>query len=111
MAHISTARKLTILARIAGRRMEQTRTFSAVLGGARTAAVHLGKVLGQLWLEVTGFVFLAIAAIGATASWREYSRYQAGTVGAGRLVIAILFTLMFAWFGISSFLQVKRKRK
>ena len=35
--------------------------------GARTTAAHFGRVLRQLWLEVTGFVFLALAFIGAGA--------------------------------------------
>ncbi len=111
MANISTARKLSILARIASQRVERTRTFSAVLKGARAAGTHLGRILGQLWLEVTGFVFLAIALIGAGAFFREYGKLQAGHGGWSRPVIAILFTLMFGWFGVSSFWKVKKKRK
>jgi hypothetical protein len=61
---------------------------------------------------VTGFMFLAIAAIGAMAGIREYGKYQAGhAAGPGRLALAICFTVSFAWFGVSSFWRVKRRAK
>jgi len=67
----------------------------------------LSAVLHQLWLEVTGFTFLAMAAVGAMAVIREYGRYQSGhAAGPGRLVLAICFTLSFTWFGVSSFWRV-----
>ena len=40
-------------------------------------------MLHQLWLEVTGFVFLALAFIGAVALFREFARYQAGQTTTG----------------------------
>jgi hypothetical protein len=67
-------------------------------------------VLHQLWLEVTGFTFLAMAAVGAMAVIREYGRYQSGhAAGPGRLVLAICFTLSFTWFGVSSFWRVNKR--
>ena len=54
-----------------------------MLKGAKATASHFGRVLHQLWLEVTGFVFLALAFIGAGAFFREYARYQAGQTTAG----------------------------
>jgi hypothetical protein len=59
MTSVSTFRKLHIAARVAAQFAGRNRTLSAVLAGARTTATHLGRVLHQLWLEVTGFVFLA----------------------------------------------------
>jgi hypothetical protein len=109
MANVSTARKLSILARVAARQAGRTRTFGALLNGVRTAAVHFGRTLHQLWLEVTGFVFLFLAAVGAGAFVREYARYQAGQVSWVRVLVAIVFTLTFAWFGVSSFWRVRKK--
>src|SRR5215510_15034787 len=103
MASISTARKISILANIAARHAGQTRTFSAVKNAVLATASHLGGVAHQLWLEVTGFVFLVISVIGANAWVREYHKYQAGQTTSGRVVLATVFTLGFAWFGISSF--------
>jgi hypothetical protein len=109
MGKVSTARKLGIATRIAGQQVRRTRTFGAVVKAVRTSASHLGKVLGQLWLEVTGFVFLALAGIGVLAFIREYGKYHAGRGGSGRLALAVCFTLLFGWFGVSSFLRVRKK--
>jgi hypothetical protein len=109
VASISTARKLNILARVAAQQANRSRTVQAILRGARTTAASFGRVLRQLWLEVTGFVFLALAGIGGLAGARAYARYQAGKSGPGRLVTAICFCLTFAYFGLSSFWRVRRK--
>src|ERR1700719_3830603 len=109
MVNVSTVRKLSIAARIAARHAGRTRTVGAILKGARTTAVHFGRVLHQLWLEVTGFVFLALAFIGAGAFFREYTRYLARQTTTGRLVVAIIFTLTFVWFGVTSFWRVWEK--
>src|SRR5579859_882172 len=103
MANISTGRKLGIAARVAGQQVKRTRTYGAVLHGARTTFGHFAKVIGQLWLEVTGFVFLAFAVAGLVGTVREYGMYHVGKAPGSRVAAAAAFTLMFAWFGISSF--------
>jgi len=110
MANITTARKIGMLARMAATQAGRTRTFSAVMKAGRAAAAHWGRVLRQLWLEVTGFVFLSLAAIGALSFAHEWAKFHDGKAGPGRVIAAILFTLLFAWFGISSFWRVRRKR-
>jgi len=75
----------------------------------RATASHFGQVLGQLWLEVTGFVFLALAGIGLLAFFREYAKYQAGHTTSGRVVLAGCFTALFGWFGVSSFWRVRKR--
>jgi hypothetical protein len=110
MANISTARKLSILVRVAAQQAGRTRTGSAIWKGVRATARHLGRVLHQLWLEVTGFVFLTLAGIGAVALAREYTLYHARQATPGRVLVAIFFTGMFAWFGLSSFWRVSKKR-
>ncbi|MFZ0687700.1 MAG: hypothetical protein WAM89_19310 [Terriglobales bacterium] len=90
--------------------VERSQTGRAALAGIRATAASFGKVLHQLWLEVTGFTFLAMAAVGAMAGVREYGRYQSGhATGPGRLMLAICFTASFAWFGISSFWRVNKR--
>jgi len=91
--------------------LESNRTARALLAGIRATAHPFGRILHQLWLEVTGFTFLAIAGIGAMAGMREYGKYQSGHAGPGRLLLAVCFTVSFAWFGLSSFWRVKRKAK
>ena len=110
MVQVSTLRKLGIVARVAAQQAGRSRTGSAVLKGIRATTASLGRVLRQLWLEVTGFTFLVLAGIGAFAGFREYSKYQTGHAsGPGRLILAICFAASFAWFGLSSFWRVKRK--
>jgi hypothetical protein len=90
--------------------VESSRTGRAVLAGMRQTAHSFGRVLHQLWLEVTGFTFLAMAAVGAIAGVREYGKYQSGhATGPGRLLLAVCFTVTFTWFGLSSFWRVRRK--
>ena len=108
MAKVSTARKLGIATRIAGQQVRRTRTFGAVMQAARATAGHFGRVLGQLWLEVTGFVFLALAGIGVLAFFREYAKYHAGKADSTRVFVAVGFAFLFGWFGVSSFWKVKK---
>ena len=111
-----TARKIKLIyraaANVASNMVERSRTGRAVLAGTRAIARSFGRVLHQLWLEVTGFTFLAIAGIGALAGMREYGKYQSGhAAGPGRLVLAVCFTVSFIWFGLSSFWRVKKRAK
>ncbi len=99
------------MARVATQQAKRSRTVRAFGGAVATTVRACGRVLHQLWLEVTGVVFLLMAASGGAAWAHEYSRYQAGKVGFGRVAVAICFTLTFAWFGVSSFVRVKKKAR
>lgn len=111
MANVEAkARRLGIAARIAAQQVGRSRSFAAISRACKATASHTGRVLGQLWLEVTGFVFLCLAGIGAIAFVRELVKYQAGHATSGRLGLAIGFTLLFGWFGVSSFWRVRKKR-
>jgi hypothetical protein len=106
---VSTLRKLGILARVAGRQVGKSRWVTAIGNGLHVTARSFGRVLGILWLEVTGFVFLCLSGIGGLALAREYAKYQAGNVGPSRVILAVGFTATFAWFGVSSFWRARRK--
>jgi hypothetical protein len=108
---ISLARKLWIAARVANQQAGRNRTIRAALQAGGTTARSFGRVLHQLWLEVTGFVFLALAAFGGIALSREFAKYQAGKTGPGRVIIAVCFCLTFGYFGVSSFWRVRRKKQ
>ena len=112
MTHGQAARKIARILRAVAQTLERSRRGRAVLAGVRAIARSFGQVLHQLWLEVTGFTFLAIAGIGALAGMREYAKYQSGhAAGPGRLVLAVCFTVSFIWFGVSSFWRVKKRAK
>jgi hypothetical protein len=109
VSKVSVLRKLGAVAQVAGQQAGRNRTLKALMGGVRTTARSFGRAAHQLWLEVTGTVFLAMAAFGGMALVREYLQYMAGRATAGRVAIAICFTVAFGWFGLSSFWRVRRK--
>ena len=107
-----TLRKIRLLFQAAVNVIERSRMGRAALAALRATAVSFARVLRQLWLEVTGFTFLAMAVVGAMAGVREYGRYQSGhATGPGRLLLAVFFTVSFAWFGLSSFWRVKQEER
>jgi len=109
VSKVSTARKLGVVARVATAQAKRSRTVRAATHAAATTAKAFGRVLHQLWLEVTGVIFLLMALSFAGATVKEYGKYHAGQAGLGRVAVAICFTVTFAWFGVSSFWRVKKK--
>jgi len=108
---VSTAQKIGVVARVAGQQARRSRIVRAATGALSTTTRALARVLHKLWLEVTGLVFLVMAAGGGAEVAHEYEKYQAGKVGFGRVAILICFTATFAWFGVSSFWKVWQKGK
>src|SRR5258708_8247289 len=85
---LSTARKIGAIGRVASRLTTEaavrSRTFGAVMNGVRATTRSFRVAMHQLWHEVTGTVFLAMAAMGGVAGAREYMKYHAGQTTAGR---------------------------
>jgi hypothetical protein len=98
------------LGRLAGRRAGRNRLLTAGWSAASTTARAISRVLHLLFLEVTGFLFVSFAIIGAGAAVREYRKYKAGIIGPGKAYLAAAFGLMFLWFGVSSFWRANRKK-
>jgi hypothetical protein len=89
--------------RVAGRKTGENRWVRAFYRAGSATGKSVGRVAHVLWLEVTGFLFLVLAAIGAGATVREYHRYAIGTTTRGRVAMAAAFTLLFLYFGVNSF--------
>jgi hypothetical protein len=111
VAGIPLTRKLRILAQVVGQLVGRSRSMGAVMQAGRVTLCSFGRIAHQLWLEVTGFVFLAMAGIGGIALGREWVKFQAGKVGPGRVAIAVCFCVTFGYFGVSSFWRVRGKRQ
>jgi hypothetical protein len=80
------------------------RLIAHVLGRAGLEfARHMGKILGQLFHEVTGFVFLALGLFAVPAVYKEWN-------GASktRLWMACAFVLIMVYFGITSFVKARK---
>jgi len=97
--------------RIAGRRTGENRYIRALYRAGGVTARSTGRVAHVLWLEVTGFLFLCLAVVGAGAAVREFRHYLHGQSSAGRVGIAIAFTLLFIYFGINSFWRSRKPVK
>jgi len=97
------------VARVAGQQAGRNRTLNAVMSGVRTTGRSFGRAAHQLWLEVTGVIFLIMALSFGGASVKEYGRYHVGGAGPGRLATTVVCTLTFAWFGLSSFWKARSK--
>jgi len=114
MAGISSARRRgfrwgwwgAAVTHIGGNMVRKSRTVNALGSAAQVALRSAARVGHLLWLEVTGLLFLAFAAIGGLAAWHDYSRHK---TLSSRFAAAICFTIIFAWFGFSSFLRARRK--
>ena len=109
VSQISAFRKAGIALRVIHDMAGRSRRVNAAMSAVRSMARSFAHILHLLWLEVTGTIFLAMAGIGGVALVREYGKYTAGHATAGRVAIAVFFTLTFTWFGLSSFWRVRRK--
>jgi hypothetical protein len=97
--------------RVAGRKTGENRWIRAFYRAGDVTVRHTGRVARVLWLEVTGFLFLCLAIIGAAAGFREYRHYVRGEAGFGKVAVAAAFTLMFLYFGLNSFWRSRGKVK
>jgi hypothetical protein len=111
VSKVSNLRKLGVVTRVATEQAKRSRIVRAATSAVATTARAFGRALHQLWLEVTGFIFLIMALSFGAASVREYGKYHAGQAGVGRVAVAICFTVTFTWFGVSSFWRVRQKSK
>jgi hypothetical protein len=109
VSKVSGWHKAGVVVRVARDQAGRSRTFNAVMGAMRGTARTFGRVLHQLWLEVTGLIFLVMAVGFAAACVKEYGKYHAGQAAGSRLVAGLCCTIVFAWFGLSSFWRAGKK--
>ncbi len=84
------------------------RVLSGLFAGGNSFLRTLTRVLHLLFLQVTGFLFLVIAVLIGSKTVQEYHRYQAGQVAANRFYLALFFTGLFVYFGLSSFWRARK---
>lgn len=93
--------------RFAGHR----RLGSALWAGAKSTLGSVGHVLRLLWLQTTGLFFLLFAVGFGAAAVREYRVWNSAHGNGGKLAIVGAFSLLFAWFGVTSFWRARRASK
>ncbi len=98
-----------MVAGVAARQVRRNRWFRGGVAAVTAISKSMARVAHLLWLEITGLFFLLFSAIGGIALAHEYPKYAAGKMGAGKLVLTFIFTIIFGYFGLSSFWRVRRK--
>jgi len=80
--------------------------MAAMLAALAAFFRSVGRVIRQLFHEVTGAFFLLFAALGGTSAWRHWQR------GSDLWIfgIALAFTLMMAAFAVAAFRNARRLR-
>jgi hypothetical protein len=103
VSEISAADKAALISRGAVRTIVRSRWGRAF----RAVGSSLLRVGHVLWLEVTGFFFAVFTVIGTAALVREVQAHAA----PGRLSLLAIFTVVFAWFAVSSFARARKRKK
>jgi hypothetical protein len=67
-------------------------------------------VLHRIWLEITGTIFLGMAAFGGLSLWKEWRAYRAGGP-PWQFLLALAFVVMMGSFAAHSFLRARRLRE
>jgi hypothetical protein len=97
------------LGRFAAREAGKSRLFRAAYMGVRTALHSLGRVIHQAFLQLTGLVFCLFAVEFALRIPGTYCDQLAGRHGPYQLYLLAFFTVIFAWFGITSFWRTRKR--
>ena len=100
VSFLMTAGLLTIAAMLTRRQMPTVVLLSLVYGAITLVSAT----------ESRGFRRVMAISGGAEVA-HEYAKYHTVRVGFWRVLVAICFTITFAWFGISSFWKVWKKGK
>jgi hypothetical protein len=66
------------------------------------------RPMHALWNEVIGFFFLILAAYFASSVWSSIRRFDGSSESMLRTAGSVGFTLLFAYFGVSSFLKARK---
>lgn len=82
------------------------RVIAALLAALAAFLRSLGRVVRQLFHEVTGAFFLLFAVVGGVSTWRYWQRGSELWV----LGIAAAFTLMMSAFALAAFRNARRAR-
>lgn len=104
-------RKATLLARALGARGRKNDYVRAGWSAAKTVGASAKHTTHLLWLQITGCFFAFFSLGGAGAAVREYKKWRIGELGPGRVYLAILFSLTFAYFAATSFWRVRQMEK
>ncbi len=109
-SHVLGSGAGALFRRLKGTPGRNQRWFGGLRAGGGAFWKSVSHTLHLLFLEVSGLVFL-IFTVGVGATFlREWHRYSAHETGVERVVVAGGISVMFFYFGLSSFWRARRKR-
>ena len=91
--------------------MQLMRAAEAAFGEFRKLVPQVWRLARELFHEVMGFIFLALALwfmLGSQGLVRTLQTLESNPDGVPQLLVVLLFVVMFGGFGISSFLRARR---
>ncbi|MCY4187905.1 MAG: hypothetical protein OXD30_05430 [Bryobacterales bacterium] len=88
--------------------MSPGKALRAGLDALRGTVPRFISLARELALEVVGFMFLAFAAFFVFGPFGLIQAYRELPESMNRLMVAILVSLVFAWFGFDSFRRAKK---
>jgi hypothetical protein len=97
------------LGRMALRGARNRRFWRAGYGAARATAISVGRVFRRLFLQIAGLLFCLFAAEFALRLPRAYRDQLTGRLGWQHLSMLAIFTVVFAWFGATSFWRTRKR--
>ncbi len=96
--------------RLAFRGASNSRWLRAGYSGAQ-ATLRSARRLGRiLWLQITGVFFCLFALTFAARLPRMYSNYASRSAPLSNLLVSVAVTVLFAWFGVSSFWKASKRK-
>ena len=97
------------IGRIAARGAQNSRVLRAGYTAAENTVRSFGRILHLLFLQAVGLLF-CLFALGLIAGMpRIYHEQVTQKHGPGRLYLLAVMSLMFLWFGLTSFWRARRK--
>lgn len=107
MPEISTVK--SPVQRVKSSLQKRDRLLGAIFAGAKTMVIAFARTGYALWLEVTGLLCALIAIRYGTALFHEYQANHAAT--GHRFWTFAVFTVVFSWFTVLSFVKARRMKR
>ena len=95
--------------RVAFRQAGNSRFLRAGYTAAQTTLRSIRRILHLLFLQITGLFFCLFALGFASRIPRTYHEYLTGGHGLQRTGVLVALSLVFAWFGATSFWRSRAK--
>jgi hypothetical protein len=93
---------------MAGRTAGKSRLFRAAWSGVSAFLSAVGRVVRLLFLQMVGLIFCLLAAslvVRIPRAWHDRMRGN----NAYELYVLCILSLMFLWFGLTSFWRARKR--